>query len=275
MRIAALSDLHCEFEKPKPKADGHPNRGPSLYDLKMLRPDVMVLAGDIEVSPRMVLDYVAQVARFLGSIVVYVPGNHEYYKGDITWDTAELRKGFTDLRSNGTEAYLLNETSVVISGVRFLGATLWTDYALFGPGMIATSRAMARMKLNDHKLIAIDGKPFRPEDAHAMHVRTRSWLNEILRKQHSGPTVVVTHHAPAKGSIAPKYAEDPLTAAYASDLSSIIEEHRPELWLHGHTHDSFDYFVGKTRVVCNPRGYPSKNGQQENAFFRPDLILSV
>ena len=65
---------------------------------------------------------------------------------------------------------------------------------------------------------------------------------------------------------------DPVSAAFASNMEDFILEHQPRLWVHGHTHESFDYRIGKTRVVFNPRGYASI---EENKGFRPDYTLVV
>ena len=91
---------------------------------------------------------------------------------------------------------------------------------------------------------------------------------------HDGPTVVVTHFAPARGSIAARFAGSPVNACFVSDLEARIRAWQPQLWLHGHTHDSFDYRIGETRVVANPRGY-APNGVIENAAFDPGLVLEI
>ena len=83
---------------------------------------------------------------------------------------------------------------------------------------------------------------------------------------------MVTHHAPSIRSIADRYKSDPVSAAFASNMDDFILEHQPRLWIHGHTHESFDYEIGKTRVVCNPRGYASI---EENKRFRPEYTLVV
>src|SRR6185295_12942775 len=101
-----------------------------------------------------------------------------------------------------------------------------------------------------------------------------AWLEERFAEPHEGPTVVVTHFAPARGSIAARFAGSPLNACFVSDLEPQIRRWQPALWLHGHTHDSFDYRIGATRVVANPRGYVLK-GEIENRRFDPSLTLEV
>ena len=93
-----------------------------------------------------------------------------------------------------------------------------------------------------------------------------------LEKQFDGPTVIVTHHLPASTSIAKRYANDPLNPAFASKLEGLIETHRPELWIHGHTHVPCDYELFETRIACNPRGYPGEASQTD---FRADLVVTI
>lgn len=98
----------------------------------------------------------------------------------------------------------------------------------------------------------------------------RVWLDGQFSEQFDGPTVVVTHHAPHPGSVHPGFTNDLLTPSFVSDLSSEIERWQPDLWVHGHVHDSFDYRVGRTRVLCNPRGCGD-----ENRDFNPGLVVEV
>jgi hypothetical protein len=72
----------------------------------------------------------------------------------------------------------------------------------------------------------------------------------------------VTHHSPSHNSIHPKYKnEELLNGAFHNKLDYMMElADNIKLWIHGHTHDEFDYKIGITNVICNPRGYP-KEGQ--------------
>ena len=125
---------------------------------------------------------------------------------------------------------------------------------------------------HDYRQIAKQRNPwqrFVPETAYRMHHQSRLFIDTAL-KADPVKTVVVTHHLPHARSIPPRFTGDLLNAAYASDLSGVIEVGRPALWVHGHTHDSCDYMVGDTRIVCNPRGY-----DDENARFDPMLVVRV
>ncbi len=160
----------------------------------------------------------------------------------------------------------------MIDGTRFIGSTLWTDYRILGHRDLAMGRC--REVMNDHKKISLQKQPvwqrFTPQAAERLHLRSRAFIEAELVKDFDGPTVVVTHHAPHPLSIVEKHRSDLVTAAYVSDLSEIMEAGKPDLWLHGHNHETFDYVVGPTRVRANPRGY-----DDENAAFEPSKVIEV
>ncbi|MER9371162.1 metallophosphoesterase [Mesorhizobium sp. M0491] len=227
--------------------------------------DVCVVAGDLCRAPANGVFWLAKnIAPAMPC--VYVAGNHEFYKNAI-------REGLEDGRSAATQfpnVHFLENDSVVIDGVRFVGATLWTDYRIEGHTELAMTYARERM--NDHRLIAKQRNPwqrFVPETAFRMHRESRAFIDSAL-KADPIETVVVTHHLPHAKSIPPRFMGDLLNAAFASDLSEVIESGRPALWVHGHTHDTCDYRVGSTRILCNPRGY-----DDENIAFDPALVVGV
>ena len=115
---------------------------------------------------------------------------------------------------------------------------------------------------------------FSPEDSAALFGRHSGWLDDRLAVAHDGPTVVITHHAPSPKSIHPRFAGSLVNACFVSDAEHLVGADRAQLWIHGHTHDSFDYVVNGCRIVCNPRGY-AKAGVNENPRFDPDLMVEV
>jgi hypothetical protein len=170
-------------------------------------------------------------------------------------------------------------TSVVVgdgtvgSGVRFAGATLWTDYAIFGATNVAGVMNACANGMNDHGLIGWQKQPwlrFRPQEAALLHHRSKAFLTETLATPFDGPTVVVTHHAPHWDSVHPRFQSDPVTGAFVSDLSPLIETYQPDLWVHGHVHNSSDYLVGRSRVIANPHGYGP-----ENPDFNGELVVEI
>jgi len=250
MRIRVLSDLHLEFKDwSPPKTDA----------------DVVVLAGDIHVGVK----GIEWARRSFPSIpIVYVPGNHEFYGEHIHDMTQEL---LMEGRRLGVD--VLDARSVVICGVRFLGATLWTDFALGGDDPSAIDRAMAYAQygMYDFQVIRCgNNSNFRPTDARVIHVAQVRWLRSQLADEFVGTTVVVTHHLPHRRSIHPKYEASDLNPGFASDLSNMMGP-PVSLWIHGHTHESLDYVVNSTRVVCNPRGYaPMELNEAFDPVFKVD-----
>jgi len=247
MKLHILNDLHIEFEDFAPPATDA---------------DVIILAGDIGVGMGG-LRWAEK--RFPDRPVIYVPGNHEFYHHDIAL-IDELKAQAPD------NVRVLNDEQVIIDGVRFLGSILWTDFALFGEADKFFAIQAARQRMTDFSIIQNQGKPFTPEDAIRLHTASRDWLAAMLAEPFDGKTVVVTHHAPSSQSVHPRYARDLLTPAFASNLEDLMEGDRAGLWVHGHMHESFDYEVYGTRVVCNPRGYAP---EALNPDFRPDWVLRV
>jgi predicted phosphodiesterase len=227
--------------------------------------DLIVLAGDIA-RPREAVAW----ATSLGKPALYVPGNHEFYGGSLEGRVAELRA-----LCEGTPVRLLHDEELVVEGVRILGSTLWTEFRLptlpdrASAVQAATSfmRDFARIRLREG-----DDALLRADDCAALFERHSQWLRDRLARPHAGPTVVISHHAPSMRSIHPRFAGSPINLCFVSDAEHLLQG--VDLWIHGHTHDSFDYRVGGTRVVCNPRGYV-REGVQENASFDPALVLEV
>lgn len=232
MRIRVMSDLHLEF-------------GP--LEVPAVEADVTVLAGDIGVGLRG-LEWAAE--RCAGGPILYVPGNHEFYGQSAPEHRTDLSQLAEELG-----IYLLSDAAVEIGGVRFLGATLWTDFDLHGTAPEAQEAAASAMA--DYRRIRIHDqrREIRPHDTVGWYRRSRRWLEAELAKGFDGPTVVITHHAPSARSLASSFAEHPLAAAYASQLDELVARSGAALWVHGHTHVCVEYEIGGTRVVANQRGY--------------------
>jgi predicted phosphodiesterase len=253
MKLNVLSDLHLSLG-----ALAIPGNGA----------DAVILAGDIA-RPREAISWASGFAK----PVLYVPGNHEFYGGSIAGTVAELKR-----LSAGTSIHVLDNDEVIIAGVRFLGTTLWTDFMLFGAGeKRAAAMREAQCFMRDFSRIRVGeapDAPFTPAASAALFNGHAAWLERKLAQPHAGPTVVITHHAPSRRSIHPRFADSLLNACFVSDAERLVEESHARLWVHGHTHDSFDYFVHETRVLCNPRGY-AKAGVNENPLFDADLMVAL
>ncbi len=277
MHIALMSDLHCEIERPRQSVNGHPDRGPNLQSLKESGADVLVLAGDIERSPESLVDYLCQVNRFLNIPIICVLGNHEYFGAEMRETLGGAYDHFRRARQRGHEIHVLERSGVTLSGVHFLGATLWTDFELHGPEYVGYVMSLARGLQADYREIRYGGRRLTPMTCLSLHRKTVRWLEKELSRKRAQPVVVVTHHAPARGSIVAPYHDDYLTATYVSDLEDLVRRHQPEAWLHGHIHDSVSYKIGRTTLVANPRGLPTgfSARPQENLDFDPTLRIFV
>ena len=253
MKLQIVSDLHL---------------GLAPCELPDTGADLIILAGDIH-RPAQALQW----ARALGRPAIYVAGNHEYYGSSIAATDRLLRESSRD-----SLVTVLDCGEKRIGTVRILGATLWSDFRIVGDGP-AREQAMEQATAfsRDFSRISVDEKGqevFTPRHCAALFEQHARWLESRLAEPFDGETVVVTHFAPSAGSIAPRFAGSPLNACFVSDLESLVERSGAALWIHGHTHDSFDYPLGKTRVLANPRGYV-REGVAENAAFDPGLTLRV
>jgi predicted phosphodiesterase len=250
MKIRVLSDLHLEFAGwTPPPADA----------------DVVVLAGDIHVGVRG-LEWARQ--QFPTLPVIYVVGNHEFYGGQLQQVSAALRE-----TADRLDIHMLDAGELLIEGTRFLGATLWTDFALYGVGpRLQQSMNDARQAITDFRVIRFGpSELFSPELAREMHLAQVKWLEGKLIEEFDGPTVAVTHFLPHRRSIHPKYEGDRFNPGFASDLAHLVGP-PVSLWIHGHTHESMDYLVNGTRVVCNPRGYLP---MEPNVAFDPRFVVEL
>ena len=289
MNIQIFSDLHTEFAAFTPRIDG---------DV-----DVVVLAGDIGSHPRMLHRWAA-LCEPCGAHLVFVAGNHEFYgRHHARWllqfrEEAEAVSG-----AMAGRVHVLEHDAVAIGGVRFLGATAWTDFTACGddPDRVAQAMFEARFCMADFGEILVSrtqggagagGEPTRmtPEHQAALSRAARAWFTERLLEPFDGPTVAVTHHAPALACIdtpahRAKFPASLLDAAYANSWDCVGRQGEPallgpacdlarpaDLWVYGHSHVAASAQHGRTLCVSNPRGYPGESG---STGFDPNRILSV
>ncbi|PUA20304.1 metallophosphoesterase family protein [Glaciimonas sp. PCH181] len=253
MQLAILSDLHL-----------------TVADMAapVTNADVVILAGDIA-RPQQAIAWASQFSV----PVIYVPGNHEYYGGSLTGTLASLRA-----LAAGTNVHILEKDDIILDGVRFLGCTLWTDFRLSSTSEEREAAInMASELVRDFSRIKMDevnDALFTPLMSRQIFDASLTWLEQKFAQPFSGTTVVVSHHAPTTSSIHPRYAGSPLNACFVSDIAERLAEWSPALWVHGHLHDSSDYQVKNTRVVCNSRGY-ARDGTPENPLFDPNLLIAI
>jgi predicted phosphodiesterase len=247
MKINLYTDLHLEFN-------------PKKITIKS-NADVIVLAGDI-----CNLTYLEPLRELLQSVskpVIYVAGNHEYYNHDrlpMSVLDETVRKYLTNYLPN--VHYLCNE-SVVINNVTFYGGTMWTDLNKSNPNVME----VVNQAMSDYDYIFTEEGRLTPTDTISMHNEFMFGLKNTIYTQTTNKLVVVSHHAPIYKPN-PRFGFDNVSYAYFStEAESIMLDNKIDLWLHGHTHQSYEMMVGDTKVVANAHGYPSYARLPEVAEF--------
>jgi Icc-related predicted phosphoesterase len=244
MKILVTSDLHLEFQK---------DYGREF--LKSLNPaaDVLIIAGDLSpenfyreglnqgVNP---LAYLCKKYKE----VIFVAGNHDYW-----WSNPKSAFDFWKSWSFIPNYNFLENGIKVIGKQRFLGASLWFK----SPPILEHKKLMT-----DFEAI----KDFEPW-VYEQGKRTIKFLKKNLTKN----DIVITHHLPTQKSVHRLYKNHPLNVFFINDIENLILERNPKLWVHGHTHFSFDYYIGETRILCNPFGYV----EHENDKFTDNLVITV
>lgn len=248
MKIQIISDLHQEF---------------GLSDLSFEAADIVVFAGDVNIGIKGI-EWIKETIK--NKPVIYVLGNHEYYKGSYPKTLRQIME-----QSNSSNVHVLENRAIEIDGICFHGSTLWTNFSLFGDPKVYGS--ICQTKMNDYKKIRRDPSysKLRSIDTYHIHNTSIKWLEQSLNKSESTTNIVVTHHAPSIKSIPDRFIEDPITSAYASNLEELITKYQPDYWIHGHIHEPKNYFIGKTQVICNPHGYIDEpvNG------YKKELIIEI
>jgi predicted phosphohydrolase len=246
MLFRPFSDLHAEFW---PEHQVTRILESVVPPLATDRATVALIAGDLGLAHRRekwlkVLELLA--GRFLA--VVCVEGNHFFYHNDFFGRIQALKEMVC---FPGNVHFLENE-SVEVEDAVIIGATLWTDF----DGKNFFKMQHARKQMNDFRTIRkASGELLLPEDTADLFYQSREFIFDRLKEAEGRKTIVLTHHGISPLSVHERYRGDSLNWAFMTDLSGEIMDHGPDLWVHGHTHDSFDYLLGRTRVVVNPYGY--------------------
>jgi len=263
MKIQLASDLHLEFLQ---------KRFPGECIIRPIHDaDLLVLAGDIACGTQAI-----DLFKDWPVPVIYLAGNHEFYGQEFEETRDELRN-----KAEKTAIQFLDNDAFEFEGIRFLGATLWTDYRLYREYTQDQSMRIADKSLNDRRNISTREGAFSAAMVLKEHEQSRSWLFSELTKPFDGTTVVITHHGPHPLSVHRRYGRDPISTAFVSQLDELLPE--ADFWFHGHVHDSFDYVVDGCRVITNPMGYAYNHRDAasvddlrfENNKFLPSLVIDV
>ncbi len=249
MKIQVVSDLHTEFGES------------GMFMPCNIQGDVLLVAGDTGSDPQKIREF---LLRYNKVPIIIVLGNHEFYGNDLS----EIREQYAEaLFQPGDNLFLLDNKELTLPqfpGYTFFGSTLWTD-------LLKADEDQIQQYMNDYHLIKKNGWKIKPEFTKGEHSRAKMFLDSSMSACRN-KKIVLTHHLPSFQSVPIKYMGHFLNAAYASNLEELIYNHQPVLWVHGHTHDSKDFYLENTRIVCNPHGYYK---QGENCQFNPEFVIEV
>ena len=246
-------------------------KGDSTVPFDLTDADVLIMAGDILMGAQGVGNISHPCDEFLDAVgkhypnVLAIAGNHEFYQWDIGFGHELLHQLYA---KHGIK--YMNLGVEYIDDIKFIGTTLWTNFDDYNQmAMIEANQCM-----NDFRLIQENGAPFTAQKSYDSHMRmsefVRDEIDESFDDMEVSNVVVITHHAPSNKSIHPMYYGQLLNHAFYSNLEHMVD--RVGLWVHGHMHNSSDYYVGDGRVICNPRGYV---GYAPNLEFNKSLVVEI
>lgn len=269
MLIRVMSDLHLEFSQCDME----------VPELNTDKETVLILAGDIGLAKRpTTYKYFVEDMSDRFREVIFVLGNHEHYGGKFPTTYTKIKKELLDFEN----VSVLEKEAIWLDGVAFVCATLWTDMDNHDALCIEQSR----LGMNDYNTVRTGpiGEPWKrklhPHDTIADHMNAKHYIFDEIKKQKAEgrKVVVVCHHLPSYMSIPDEFKGDSMNGAYASELFEDIMDlgdDQPEIFIHGHTHTSFDYMIGNTRILCNPRGYVTQDPNDLNKDFDVNLVIDV
>ena len=266
LRLGVVSDLHLDHEFSLPSS--------KLTDL-----DVFIVAGDfcngVNKPATGVNNATAKYLRAAPKPCLVVLGNHDYYNSsinlpDVLKDASRLE---TALETVPGVTVLRDGVTFDKGGYTFIGCTMWSTLSWTPPGYV-----LSQLEYGVHNFV-LDSKAIYPFENFCRRMvaagkREETYLRQAVKAavNRNQIPIVVTHFAPSRRSEAERYRGHPLNPYFLNNLQDDDELFQSvKLWIHGHTHVSFDYIIGKCRVVCNPRGY----NKRENKNYRSSKIIVV
>lgn len=222
---------------------------------------VLVLAGDISSKPQQLVPFLEAALQRNFLKVVYLPGNHEFYGHDMTVWEATIDGHFQTLASTSERASDLHYATlginhVELENVRIIFGTLWAD----GGETLADRAAVGRYLRDFYVIRKKDQLRWTVPDMAEAFKKQKDAIIELLKQPFEGHTIVATHHMPSLRLCHPRFGNE-ANGGFASNCDDILAyDHAPDVWIHGHTHDTIDTKLWKTRIVCNPSGYYTESG---------------
>lgn len=256
MKLKLFSDIHLEFRE-------------YLFDHIHLphnddKETALLLSGDISTGTS-AIPFIEEMCKNF-KYVIMISGNHEYYGQDFDKVNSDWAN-YEQSGSPGNFHFLYNDWRI-LDGIRFLGGTMWTS---FGNKDLISMR-YASQRMNDYAAIKRNNMSLTTEFVAEEHDRFINFLSQKLDENFNGPTVVLSHHSPGN-ALRLRGRKERGDDCYFADIENLIgKSDKISLWVHGHVHQSYDYMINNTRVVCNPYGYW---GHSVNGNFNRQIILEV
>lgn len=259
MKIRIMSDIHNDVNHKYPFR---------LADVDKFT----IVAGDISGSRYDTINWVNDNMK--NGIII--GGNHSGYSDDNV-SLQHIHKELSNYYKLEDNVSYLENNYKIIDDIVFIGATLWTDFKLYGESFQLWDMQNAVKYINDYRYNHYEDNSklrlLRPEDTLNMFNESFKFIKDTVKQFKDKKVVIITHHAPSIKSIHAKYLNGFSNACYASNLEGFIMDNpNIKLWIHGHVHNNFDYIIGDTRIVCNPRGYEM---YLENLEFNPDFEVEI
>jgi len=256
MKIRVLSDLHLEFSD---------HRYEHIWTKSPIdKETTILLAGDIDLGD-LNQEFMIELCDHF-KYVIRICGNHEFYG----YNYDNVIRDWKEFELVGPKNFhFLHNDWRILDGVRFLGGTMWTSLDEADPLTVI----QAQNVMSDYINIMNNNVVITPEFTIAEHDKFIKFLLEKFDEDFKGDTVVVTHHSPGNPLKRNGRFGDRLDNAYFANIEELIGYYnKAKLWVHGHTHQSWDYMINETRVVCNPYGYYN---YATNSGFDKDLIIEI
>jgi Icc-related predicted phosphoesterase len=245
MRIQVLSDLHLNYYTDK-------------YPTFVRDIDYIIIAGDLSDNIDAIYNFFSIIRKDCNVPIIWIFGNHEYYSYCLKDYKKKIKKELKSIEN----IIILDNSTYELNDYIFIGATLWTDFDNERDTFII------QQALNDYAFINTKDKSGQRNinylDILYEHKKSKKFIIRSLKKYKNKKRIVITHHAPSYQSVSPQYKGSIYNSGFVNNFDNLLVAHQPDLWIHGHVHSFFDYYIDKTRIVCNPKGYDFEYGYLEN-----------